>query len=225
MYRAPIGKVMRKSPFDGLMEHAGKVRECITALDGALSAFESGNMDEFRKMKVKVEELEDEADRIKSNIRNHLPKSVWMPVDKGFFLMALSEQDSILDYAEDAVIWIDLRGKPLPDVLKEDFIRLQRTVVQTVKEFEKAVNNMKHVVESSFSEKEREETKEYIYNVHKYEHESDIIERETTKKIFSLEGNIDAVGIWHLVKLVEILGNIANHAENASDRIRAMIAK
>ncbi len=220
-----IGSVMRKSPFDGLIEHAAKVRECVGALDKAMDAFEKGDMDDFKTLKRKVEMAEDEADRIKANVRNHLPKSVWMPVDRGFFLMTLSEQDSILDYAEDAVIWIDLRGKPLPPELRDDFRRLQKSVNLTVKEYEKAVNNLRHLLETSFSEKERAETKQYIHNVHKLEHDSDIIERELTKKIFSLEGQLDPVSIWHLTRLVSIIGDIANHAENAADRIRAMIAK
>ena len=223
--RPAIGSVMRKSPFDGLIEHAAKVSECVDALDRAMDAFGKGDMNEFVKLKKKVEGLENDADRIKANVRNHLPKSVWMPVDRGFFLMTLSEQDSILDYAEDAVIWIDLRGKPLPAELREDFRRLQKNVNATVHEYEKAVNNLKHVLETSFSEKERTETKNYIHNVHKLEHDSDIIERNLTKKIFSMEGELGPVDIWHLTRLVSILGDVANHAENAADRIRAMIAK
>ena len=220
-----IGSVMRKSPFDGLIEHASKVRECVDALDRAMEAFGRGDMEEFSKLKKRVEQIEDEADKIKANVRNHLPKSIWMPVDRGFFLMTLSEQDSILDYAEDAVVWIDLRGKPLPPELRDDFMRLQKSVNLTVQEFEKAVNNLRHLLETSFAEKEREETKQYIHNVHKLEHDSDVIERQITKKIFSLEGQLDPVSIWHLTRLVSIIGDIANHAENAADRIRAMMAK
>ena len=223
--KAAVGMTLRKSPFDGLIEHAAKVRECVHALDEALSAFGAGNMERFEEIKRKVEELESEADRIKSNIRNHLPKSVWMPVDKQFFLMTLTQQDSILDYAEDAVVWIDMRGKPLPPELSEDFSGLQKVVVKTVEEYEKAVNNIPHVLETSFSEKERKETKDYIYQVHRLEHESDEMERALTKKIFSMEDKLDPLSIWHLVKLVNILGDVADHAENAADRVRAMIAK
>lgn len=223
--KVPVGVPIRKSPFDGLIEHAAKVRECVKSLDDALSAFEKGDMERFEELKKNVEELESEADHIKANVRNHLPKSVWMPVDKQFFLMTLTQQDSILDYAEDAVVWIDMRGKPLPPELVEDFSKLQKTVVKTVEEYERVVNNIPHVLETSFSEKERKETKEYIYRVHSMEHESDILERQLTKKIFSMEEKFDPITIWHLTKLVNILGDIADHAENAADRVRAMIAK
>lgn len=224
-HRTPVGNTLRRSPFDGLINHAAKVRECVKALEDALYYFERGDMERFREMKKKVEELESEADRIKANIRNHLPKGVWMPVDKQFFLMTLTQQDSILDYAEDVVVWIDIRGKPLPPELLEDFSKLQKKVVETVEEYEKAVNNIPHILETSFSEKERKETKEYIYGVHKLEHESDKIERELAKKIFSMEDRMDPLTIWHLIKLVNILGDVANHAENAADRVRAMISK
>jgi hypothetical protein len=33
------------------------------------------------------------------------------------------------------------------------------------------------------------------------------------------------VGIFHLVRLSEIIGSIADHAENAGDMMRAMIAR
>jgi predicted phosphate transport protein (TIGR00153 family) len=223
--RTSVGVPIRKSPFEGLIEHAAKVRECVHVLDEALSAFEKGDMERFETLKQKVEDLESEADRIKANVRNHLPKSVWMPVDKQFFLMTLTQQDSILDYAEDAVVWIDMRGKPLPPELAEGFSKLQKIVVKTVDEYEKVINNIPHVLETSFSDKERKETKEYIYRVHSMEHESDLVERELTKKIFSMEDKLDPITIWHLIKLVSILGDIADHAENAADRVRAMIAK
>jgi len=35
----------------------------------------------------------------------------------------------------------------------------------------------------------------------------------------------DAMVVFHLVWFVEIIGNIPDHAQNASDRMRAMIAR
>ncbi len=35
----------------------------------------------------------------------------------------------------------------------------------------------------------------------------------------------DPVAIFHLVRLAEIIGSVANHAENAGDMMRAMIAR
>jgi uncharacterized protein Yka (UPF0111/DUF47 family) len=36
---------------------------------------------------------------------------------------------------------------------------------------------------------------------------------------------VDAVTVFHLVRLAEIIGSIADHAQNAGDMMRAMISK
>ena len=35
----------------------------------------------------------------------------------------------------------------------------------------------------------------------------------------------DAVSVFHLVRLAEIIGSIADHAQNAGDMMRAMLSK
>jgi uncharacterized protein Yka (UPF0111/DUF47 family) len=75
----------------------------------------------------------------------------------------------------------------------------------------------------SYSEKQRNIVKDIIHNLRKREHEADGLEDELKQKIFSLE--TDPVAIYHLVKLAEIIGSVADHAENAGDMMRAMIAR
>jgi uncharacterized protein Yka (UPF0111/DUF47 family) len=55
------------------------------------------------------------------------------------------------------------------------------------------------------------------------EHEADKREYALIKKIFKYEK--DPIAVQHLVKLTEIIGNIADHAENTADMMRAMLAK
>ena len=223
--RVPAAATLRKSPFEGLYLHSEKVRECITTLDEALRAYCKGDYDKFMVLSKKVGELEGEADKIKGNTRNHLPRFIFMPVDKADFLMLLREEDKILDYAEDTAIWLDFRRTPIPDSIKEDFMAHADKVMECVEVLQKAMQNLRDLLETSFSKKEREQTKKLIREIHRKEYEADLLERELTKKIFALESELDPVSIFHLVKVVDIIAQIANHAENAGDRIRAMIAK
>jgi len=74
-----------------------------------------------------------------------------------------------------------------------------------------------------FSEKQRRTVKEIIANLRQMEHEADKREYSLIKKIFKYEK--DPITLQHLVRLTEIIGNIADHAENTADMMRAMLAK
>ena len=199
--RVPAAATLRKSPFEGLYLHSEKVRECIATLDEALRAYCEEDYDKFNELAKKVIELEGEADQIKGNTRNHLPRFIFMPVDKADFLMLLREEDKILDYAEDTAVWLEFRHTPIPDSIKGDFMAHADKVVECVEILQKSMQNLRDLLETSFSRKEREQTKKLIHEI------------------------LDPVSIFHLVKVVDIIAQIANHAENAGDRIRAMIAK
>lgn len=223
--RAPIIETLGKSPFEALKDHVSLVKKSASILR---DVFEDLMKDEFadleRKKKI-IEELELKADYIKSNIRNHLPKSVKMPVDRGVFLSLLSEVDKVEDLIQDVAEWISIREKPVPDELKQDFMELFNKALEAIEYTEKAIDALNRVINSSFAERERENAKKIIEKLHIIEHESDLLERRLTKKIFHMEDQLSAAALFHLSKLVFLLGDISNHAENAGDRVRALIAK
>lgn len=223
--RVPFERMVRKSPFELLSAHAEYVTKTANQLIDAFNSFLQGDEKRFLKVKEEVESLESEADRIKGNIRNHLPKSILMPVDRTMFLMLLSEQDKIIDNIQDVIEWIYMRNKPPREELIENLRELFNQVERTVTAYEKAIGNLKDLVDSSFSEKERSETKEAIWEVHRLESLCDSLERSLTKKIFDMEDKLSAGEILHLTKFVMLLGEVANRAENAADRLRALMAR
>ncbi|MCJ2533812.1 MAG: DUF47 family protein, partial [Candidatus Thermoplasmatota archaeon] len=81
--------------------------------EGLIKYFK-GDYKGFSDLAKKVSEIEHEADGIKRNLRNHLPTSLFMPVDKGKFMWALREQDKILDHAENLVKMLDMRHTKIP---------------------------------------------------------------------------------------------------------------
>ena len=224
--RAPVGDTYRKkSPFTGLLEHMNKVKECISLLQEGVLKYIDGDYEYFHELAEKVEKLEHEADLIKGNIRAHLPSSVLMSVDKRYFLWVLREEDAILDNAENLARMLDMRQTKIPIRLKEDFKAHMILVAETVKEMEKAVQNIKDLIETVFSGKEREETKTYIKNIHKKEWEADQKRYEITEKIYKMENSLSPMDEYHLLKMVDWIDDIADHAENVADWLRAIIAK
>lgn len=226
-FRAPTFDIFRdQSPFEGLALHAAKVHECMLALEEATAAFVAGKG--MKELAAKVSALELEADHIKSNIRNHLPGNVRMAVDKSLFLAALSEQDGILDEAEDAAIWMSMRDTKVPKGVGEGLKVLLAKVLETVAAYEVAVANMQDLIHTGFVKREREEEKDLIHRVHQLEHETDVLSRALSAKLLdpAMEAQVGGgVAVYHLMKLTLQISKIADHAENAGDRLRAMLSK
>jgi predicted phosphate transport protein (TIGR00153 family) len=222
--RAPIAQTLRKSPFDGLLKHFDSVKKGISAWEKTVKYYIKGDYTNFKKYMAMVDKFEQNADKIKGNIRNHLPKFIFMPIDKGDFLMLLKETDGILDAAKDVVVLMDMRKTKVPDDLKTEFQAVIIKALEPVETLEKAMSMLKVILESSFGGKPREEIKKVIHKIHKLEHESDVIEKKISKQLFNVK-DVDPISIIHLLKIVDRIGNIPDHAENAGDRIRAMLAK
>ncbi len=225
-FRAPVSNTLRRrSPFDQLLDHMGKVRECINILGDGLIHYYNGDYEGFSELAKKVSEFEHDADIIKGNIRNHLPSSLLMPVDKGRFLWALREQDSILDHAENLVEMLDMRHTKIPKELQPLFIEHCKLVMETVEAMELAVESIRDLVETGFVKREREHTKQYIHKVHDWEYIADQKRYEMTRGVYKLEKKLEPMDVYHLLKIIDWVDDIADHAENVADWLRSMIAK
>ena len=225
-FRVPVQDVYRrKTPFSQLLEHMGKVKECINLLGNGLIKYYQGDFKNFSSIAEKVSQLEHEADIVKANLRNHLPTSLFMPVDKGKFMWALREQDKILDHAENLAQMLDMRHTKIPEQLQPVFIEHAKLVMKTVETMETAVENIRDLVETSFVKREREQTKKMVRKVHEMEYAADQKKYEATRGIYALEKKLNPVDVYHLLKISDWVDDIADHAENVADWLRAMIAK
>lgn len=221
--RIPLFSLFTRSPFDELQEHAEKVKECAWAFQQAMECYASARCEVFEEHRQQVITLEHAADEIKRRIRGHLPKNVMLPVEKFQLFRYLREQDSVLDSVQESLNWLSFRPDgSIPESLERDFFLLVDAVVEPTEELSRMVGEAR-LYFKSFSEKQRSKVKAIIGNIRQMEHDADQREHALLRKVFQLESN--PVAVLHMVKLVEIIGSIADHAENAGDMMRAMLAR
>jgi predicted phosphate transport protein (TIGR00153 family) len=211
-----------KSPFENLKRHADKLGECTKMFYKAISCHIDGKCEEFDNLTDLVAQIESEADAIKRNIRGHMPRGIWMPVEKFAFFMYLKEQDSVIDAVEEALYWLSFRPEGVEEEIGDDLIYLVETVIPAIEKLSPMVELATQYFKRKF-EKKREAIKSVIRDIRQHEHEADFVERELKHKIFSTMK--DPIQIYHLIRLVETIGSTADHAQNAADMMRAMIAK
>lgn len=221
--RIPLFSLFTRSPFDDLQEHAEKVKECAWAFQQAMECYASARCEVFEEHRQQVITLEHDADDIKRRIRGHLPKNVMLPVEKFQLFRYLREQDSVLDAVQESLNWLSFRPDgSIPESLERDFFLLVDAVVEPTEELNRMVGEAR-LYFKNFSEKQRSKVKAIIGNIRQMEHDADQREHVLLRKVFQLES--DPVAVLHMVKLAEIIGSIADHAENAGDMMRAMLAR
>jgi predicted phosphate transport protein (TIGR00153 family) len=221
--RIPFLSLFVTSPFEGLQEHAEKVKECAWAFQQAIECHVSDRCRQFEELRKEVSTLENQADNIKRRIRGHLPIGTLMPVSKFQLFRYLREQDQVLDAVKDALNWISYRTEPgIPAELEKYVFLLVDAVVEPLEELTLMVAGAKSYFET-YSEKQRVAVKEIIRKVRSQEHAADKAEAEIKRRVFNMD--IDPVTVFHMVRLAETIGSIADHAENAGDMMRAMLAR
>jgi uncharacterized protein len=221
--RLPFFSMFMTSPFEGLQEHAEKVKECAWSFQQAIECHVSKRCQTFEELRQEVVRLESEADAIKRRIRGHLPMGTLMPVSKFQLFRYLREQDGVLDAVEDALDWISFRSEPgIPPELEKDFFLLVDAVVEPIEELSRMVKEAR-LYFRTYNEKQRVKVKEIIRTLRQQEHEADKFEGAIKSKVFNMP--LDPVTVFHMVRLAEIVGSIADHAENAGDMMRAMLAR
>jgi len=221
--RIPFLSLFITSPFDGLQEHAEKVKECAWTFQHAMECYVAERCGRFAELRKEVTQMESDADVVKRRIRGHLPMGTLLAMDKFQLFRYLREQDSVLDTVEDALDWISYREQPgIPKELEKDFLLLVDSVVDPIEELSKMVAESQKYFQS-FSEKQRVIVKDIIRVLREQEHEADKAEDRLKRKVFALD--TDPTTIFHTVRLAETIGAIADHAQNAGDMMRAMVAR
>ena len=189
----------------------------------AVQCYVEQDCEEFDKLTEDVAMLESQADELKRNLRNHLPRGIFMPMDKFVFLDCLREQDHVLDDVEEALYWLSFKPMAgIPEELVGDFLHLIDAVIPAIEKLPEMSEQAMAYFKNS-TEENRNKVKSIIRDVYQAEKEADHLEHELKKNAFTLLE--DPVEIYHVVRLVEIVGEICDHAQNASDRVRTMIAR
>jgi predicted phosphate transport protein (TIGR00153 family) len=220
-----IQELFGKSPFGPLVEHTKKVHECVEMIRPLMEALVNEDYDEIRRLQDQVSKLEYEADTIKHNVRDHLPRRYFMPVERVDLERFISSQDNIADKAEDFAVILTLRKTKLHPDIMDKFFDFVDQIFQVTGTLLTAAVELKNLAEASFSGAEAKVVLNLLKGLNEEEWKADRMARSLSKDVYALEKQLDAITIIFYEKMILTLGAIANEAENAGDMLRTMILK
>lgn len=218
-----LGLLSAKNPMEGLTKHYDKIAECIQIINDSVECYVTNGTTckEFKELTEQIDIVEAEADKIKRSIRNHLPRSLFMSVDKTLFLNYTSSQDNVLDYAQNALHWLAMRRVEIPVEYQKDIIALISEVNEIATSLGPALKATIALINGRSLD--REGTKNAFRKVRGLREKVKHLEKQLSHKIYT--SDMDFKDIYQLIHFVDCIDEMAHAAESCADILRAMIAR
>lgn len=218
-----IAKLFGRSPFSPLQTHMSRVASCIEKLTDIFNLLPKKDAEKVEKLVSELCKLEHEADLTKNDIRNTLPKSLFLPIDRAHFLDILSIQDSIADKAEDIGILLTLRPlEPFQELENE----IQPFFTKNVDVFwssRQIIRELDELLESSFGGIEAEKVKSMVEQTAHLEYEAEMLKRALMKKLFRGGDTLSHSAFYLWLHLIEEVGSLSELSERLANRIRMVL--
>ncbi|BCA96700.1 phosphate transport regulator [Legionella antarctica] len=213
------------SPIKPIEQHIRKAYQCAKQLYSFFESVLKKDWKTAKKLKDKIVTLEKEADLIKRDLRLHLPTGLFLPVSRTDLLELLSAQDRIANKAEDIAGLIISRKMTIPESLIPAFMPFLSRCLDASKQACKAINELDELLETGFRGSEVNIVEEMILTLDEIEHDCDERLADMRHRIFDLEKELSAIDIMFLYKLVQWIGELADHAQTVGGRLQILIAR
>ena len=220
----PFASLFGRSPFKAMQEHMRVVKKCAGQTTKLFEALGEGDQAKVEEVKDRIFELEHEADMIKNELREHLPKSLFMPVDRRDLLEVLDMQDSIADTAQDIAGLLVERPMELVEPMHAPLRELVTRCVAACHQSHKVIEELDELLELGFGGKERSDVLGMIAELGRIEDETDQLGIELTRLLFRNEDTLKPVTVMFWYQLIEWIGDLADYAEKVGNRLRLVLA-
>lgn len=162
----------------------------------------------------KIQTLESDADRIRRKVETDMYSGAFLPNFRGDLLGLIESVDKIANKAEFVADLIELQHPVIPNELKDGVLRQIDLSLETFRMLKRSIE---------FLFEDLQKAGEYVILTEKREHEEDEVERGNIKKLFELD--IERCAKLELKEIIRSIGDIADRAEDSSDRVEIIILK
>jgi len=221
----PIARLFGRSPFRPLQEHMRVVNECVAEVIPLFDALSNGDAEALARSKDRIFELEQQADDLKNGLRSNLPRSLFMPVDRRDLLDVLNAQDNIADTAQDVAGLLVMRVMDVPPFMRGSLLPYVHRNKDAVEKCLEVISELDELLETGFRGMEAERVEELIDELGLIEDETDDLGMALVGELFAREDDLKPLAVVYWVKLIDMIGDIADYAEDVGDRLRLLIAR
>lgn len=221
----PFVSLFGRSPIGPMQQHIAKAYECAANLVPFFEAVIAEDWSRVEQVQQEMVRLEKEADKLKRDVRVHLPKSLFLPVPRSDLLELLSVQDKVANRAKDIAGLMLGRQMGIPEPLQPIMRAYVQRTVDACEQALKAMNELDEILETGFGNREVRRVTEMIEVLEDIEHDTDRIQIEVRRNLFKIEKTLHPVDVMFMYTIIEWIGDVADRAERVGNRLEQLLAR
>jgi predicted phosphate transport protein (TIGR00153 family) len=200
-----------------------RVAECVHKMSDLYEAHREGDQNKVEALAEEISNLEHLADLEKNEIRNNLPKGIFLAVNRADLLDILSLQDTIADKAEDIAFLLTLKKMDPIEEIDEDLRAFIGKNIETVDYAHNVLKQMDELLETSFGGKEADLVVQMVERVAFLEHEADKLQATLLKKMFRMEKEMPYTSFYLWMTILKTTAALSNTAEKLANKVRMLL--
>jgi predicted phosphate transport protein (TIGR00153 family) len=221
----PILSLFGHSPIKPLQNHMHTVVQCVELLTPFFQAVIKEDWEAVEANYNSIAEFEGQADDQKQDIRLHLPKSLFMPINRSDLIQLLSKQDKICNTAKDIAGIMLGRKQIIPKKIATDMTAYIKSAVAVAMEAKVVIDELDELIGSGFGGREIDRINRCITKLEKAEDKNDKRQITLRAKLHEIETELPPLDAMFMYKTIEAIGNLADRAQSAGEQIQVIIAR
>ncbi|KFB66561.1 TIGR00153 family protein [Candidatus Accumulibacter vicinus] len=221
----PMAALFGKSPFKPLPQHMRIVIECVEEVQPLFQALFDDDQEQLEECKNHIFVKEREADAMRNEICEHLPRNMLQATGRQDLLALLAAQDAIANTAQDiAGLLVERRMEMLPS-MAEPLMRLVIRCIDTCRQAHAIIEKLDELHETGFRGRETSRVDEMLVELGNMESDTDLMGMALARVLFAEEDRLKPVSVIFWYQLIQWVGNLADYAEKVGDRLHLLIAR
>lgn len=173
-----------------------------------IKAYLDGDLENFEDTITQIDKLESRADKLSSEVENHLYSRSLIPEHRGDVLGLLETTDNIIDTAKMSLYQFSVEQPDIPEQFHDGYLKLAEAGV--------AASDALIVCARAFF-RDVTTVKDNLYKVHHYETEADGISDRLKRSIFA--SDLELAHKIHLRYFALNVERVSDRAEEVADRL------
>lgn len=219
-----LANIFGSSPVKPLEKHVGVAYQCTKQLYPFFQAVLADDWNKAAKIHDAIDGLEHKADDLKKEIRQKLPKSLFMPVPREDLLELLLVQDKMANRTKDVSGLVLGRQMKIPDAIAVDFLVFVQRNIDAAKQARKSVRELDELFTTGFRGAEAVLVESLVEELDRIETETDGLQAELRGALFKVEDSMGPVDVIFLYRVIQLTGEIADMAERVGRRLELLLS-